>query len=142
MNVDEVRSELADIQRRLLDLADDDFAGKHRLLTRRDELRALAAEHRRDTDAERSDPELLSELAARRQQLAAIERQRIDVVIQHGAGSHGTAAGGDGWGAVQLNQAMDQAQDVAGIQARIGRLKAILTDRGVDIPPTETGRSI
>lgn len=134
MNVDEIRSELTDIQRQLLDAADGDFAGKHRLLSRRDELRALAAEHRRDVDTERSDAELLSELAARRQQLAAIERQRIDVVKQHGAGSHGTAAGGDGWGAVQLNHAIDQAQDVAGIRQRIGRLKAILIDRGVDIP--------
>lgn len=134
MNVDEIRGELADIQRRLLDVDDDDFAGKHRLLSRRDELRALAAEHGRDADTERSDTELLSELAARRQQLATIERQRIDVVKQHGAGSHGTAAGGDGWGAVQLNHAIDQAQDVAGIRERIGRLKAILTDRGVEVP--------
>lgn len=120
MTLDEIRRELADIQRQPLDVADDDFAGKHRLLSRRDELRLLAAEHRRDADTERSDTELLSELAAHRQQLAAIERQRINVVKQHGAGSHGTAAGGDGWGAVQLNHAIDQAQDVAGIRARIG----------------------
>lgn len=139
MGLDEIRSELANVQRQLLDVADDDFAQKHRLLTRRDELRALAAEHRRDPDTERSDTELLSELAARRQQLAAIERQRIDVVKQHGAGSHGTAAGGDGWGAVQLNHAIDQAQDVAGIRSRIGRLKAILTDRCIDIADTPRG---
>lgn len=132
MKLDDINRELAEIQDRLLAAADDGFAEKHRLLVRRDELREMAAGHRIDLDADRSDADLLAELAARRSQLAAVERDRIDMVMQSGGG--GSGSGYEGWGGAQLNQQIDQGQGRDEIVARIGRLTSILADRGVRFP--------
>ena len=133
ITIDEIRGELAEIQRALLDLPADAFAEKHRLLTCQDELRALSRAGGVDPDSLRSDAELLAELAARRSQRDSSESQRINVVYQHGGGGE-AGSGADGWGAMNLNRSIDAAMGVPEIEARIGHLVSILTDRGVGIP--------
>lgn len=118
------------MQRQLLDLPSDAFAERHQLLKRQDELRASASRFWQDRDSHRSDDELLAELAARRSQLSSIERQKIGLAAQAG----GSGAGSSGYRDVGVNVRIGQAQGLGDIQARIGRLKSILTDRGVSIP--------
>ena len=131
--LDHLLSELSEVHRRLLELPDDAFAERHELLLRRDALREEVAQHHQDFDETRSSRDLLTELEALRQRAKAIESDRIDVVKQHGGGSWGAAAGADGWGAAQLNQSIEEAQGLPAVRSRIGRIKGILMDRGVDI---------
>ena len=130
--LDAVTGQLADVQRRLLDLPSDAFAERYALLQEHDVLRERASEFRQDWDNQRTDAELLAELAALRGRLEAIEKQKIDLVVQ--AGSGGRAAPGGDTGGVQINTGIVAAQGAGGIQARIGRIKGILEARGVEVP--------
>ena len=95
-------------------------------------MRERAAAFVQDWDAERASEELLRELASVRQRLKDAEDAKIDLVMQAGGG--GAAGGGIGLGDVSLNQRISEAQGVGELRARIGRLKGILIDRGVDVP--------
>ncbi|NOY54953.1 MAG: hypothetical protein GXP34_03105 [Actinobacteria bacterium] len=129
-SLDELLAELAEVQQRLLELSSDAFGERFELQKRQDVLREQTARFARDWDLDRSGEDLLTELASLRERLGQLDRQKIDVVTQGGAGT--AAPAGDGWGAVQLNQAMGAAQGAGELHARIGRIKAILTDRGID----------
>ena len=59
MSGSDVTRELADIQRALLDLADDAFAERYELLKRQDELRAIARSADNPMDQSRSSHDLL-----------------------------------------------------------------------------------
>ena len=130
--VEELVQELSRVQDELLALPDDAFAEIYRLQQERDELRERAAAFVQDWDAERASEELLRELASVRQRLKDAEDAKIDLVMQAGGG--GAAGGGIGLGDVSLNQRISEAQGVGELRARIGRLKGILIDRGVDVP--------
>jgi hypothetical protein len=132
-NLDRVTQELADIQRSLIDLPDDAFAERFELQKRQDALREEAAQFRQDWDKQRSDSDLLAELAAMRSRLASIESQKIDLVTQSGFASE-AGPGADGLGAIGINIGIGEAHGAGDIQARIGRLKNILEERGVDVP--------
>ena len=132
-DVDEVLQGLSEVQDQLLALPDDAFAEKFRLQKHRDELRAQAAEFAQDWDAERPTEDLLAELVALRHRLAETDKHRVDLVSQAGSGGQ-EGYGASGAGGVSLNTSIDQAQGVGDIQARIGRIKGILIDRGVDVP--------
>lgn len=132
-DLDSLLAELSRIHAEIAALDDGDFAGRHRLLQRRDAVREAVARHHQGYDESRSTEDIVAELEALRAQAEAIEKDRIDVVKQHGGGSWGAAAGADGWGAVQLNQSIEEAQGLPRIRSRIGRLKGILSDRGVDV---------
>ncbi|NNF68178.1 MAG: hypothetical protein HKN01_00270 [Acidimicrobiia bacterium] len=131
--LDLLLAELSEVHRKLLELPDDAFAERHELLLTRDVLRDEMSRHHLDFDESRPSADLLAELEALRARVKEIEKDRIDVVKQHGGGSWGAAAGADGWGAVQLNQAMDEARGLPAIRSRIGRIKGVLIDRGVDV---------
>ncbi len=133
MEIDELTRKLADIQRQLLDLPDDAFAERFELRKQQDVLRSEAASHAQDLDKARSTPDLLSELSGLRSQMRAIEKQRIDLVMQAGSGGASTAEMGN-LGGVKINRGIDEALGLPKIKARIGLLKGILTDRGVEIP--------
>ncbi len=130
MGLDDLVAELAEVQQRLLELPSNAFAERFELQKRQDILREQTARFARDWDLDRSSEDLLTELASLRERLGQLDRQKIDVVTQGGAGTAAPAS--DGWGAVQLNQAMDAAQGAGDLHARIGRIKAILTDRRSD----------
>jgi hypothetical protein len=135
-DVDDLIKELGEIQKQLAELPEDANDERFRLRQRQDELRALAREHAGDLDKDRPTSEMLYELDALRAQMKAVESQRIDLVQQ--AGSGGAASGEMGnLGGVKINKGIDDAQGLPGIKARIGRLKGILRDRGVDIPPVD-----
>ena len=131
--VTRVAAELADVQKRLLELPSDAFAEKFELLKERDTLRDEAAGFATMIDSDRSDEDLLRELAALRGQMQSIEGKRIDLVMQ--AGSGGTTTGEMGnLGGVEINKGVEDAHGLPKIRARIGVIKGTLTDRGVEIP--------
>jgi hypothetical protein len=130
---EEVTQELADIQRQLLDLPSDAFAERYDLQKRQDELRAEVRGDSRVFYEDRSTESLISELAALRSQAAAIEAQRIDLVYQ--AGSGGSSSGEMGnLGGVQINKGIEDAHGLPQLRSKIGIIKNILGERGVDVP--------
>ena len=133
---EDITRQLADIQKQLIDLPDDAFEERYQLRKRQDELRAVARSADNPLDQSRSDQELLSELAGLRSQMYAIEKQRIDLVQQ--AGSGGSTSGEMGnLGGVKINKGIDDAHGLPQIKARIGVIKGILEDRGVEVPPAD-----
>jgi hypothetical protein len=135
-DVDDLIKELGEIQKRLAELPEDANDERFTLRQRQDELRGQAREHAGDLDKDRPTSEMLYELDALRSQMKAVEGQRIDLVQQ--AGSGGATSGEMGnLGGVKINKGIDDAMGLPKIKARIGRIKGILTDRGVDIPPVD-----
>jgi hypothetical protein len=132
----DVVRQLAAIQDRLIALPEDAFADRWELRKQQDELRKKAAEFAYEMDADKFDDELLSELAALRDRMKSIEKQRIDLVMQSGSG--GSASGEmSSLGAVKLNKAMDDAAGLPGVKARIGVIKGVLINRDVDVPDAD-----
>ena len=128
-------SDVNEINRRLAAVVDElnatpttDFAKRHELRTRQDELRALAARHRTDFDDSRSSADLGAELAARRAQLDALAEAGIDLVTQAGGGS-GTAGSYTSAGEGALNAKIREANDADTIRARIAKLEELLSGR-------------
>jgi len=124
---------LADVQNRLLDLPDDAFAEKHELLMEQSKLRDEAAGFAAKIDSDRSDEDLLRELAALRSRMKSIEGKRIDLVMQAGSGGASTSEMGN-LGGIKINKGIDDAHGLPKIKARIGVIKGTLTDRGIEIP--------
>ncbi len=135
-DIDDLIRELGDIQKQLAELPEDANDERFELRQRQDELRAEARERAGDLDKDRPTSEMLYELDALRHQMKSIEDQRIDLVQQ--AGSGGSTSGEMGnLGGVQINKGIEEAHGLPKIKARIGRIKGILRDRGVDIPPID-----
>jgi hypothetical protein len=132
----DLTAKLAVVQRKLLDLPDDAFAEKYEMLKEQDKLRGKAAEFAGHMDAERADEDLLRELAALRSQMRSIEGKRIDLVMQAGSGGAGTSEMGN-LGGVKINKGIDDAFGLPKIKARIGIIKGILTDRGLEVPEAD-----
>lgn len=129
----DIVSKLADVQKRLFDLPDDAFEEKYKLLNEQDQLREVASGYAGMVDSERSDEELLRELASKRQQMRSIEGKRIDLVVQAGSGGASTGEMGN-LGGVQINKGIEDAHGLPAIKARIGVIKGTLRDRGVEFP--------
>ncbi len=134
-DLDQILRELSDVQDRLIALPDDAFAERYELRCRQDELRDQMASFRVDFDARRSTEDLLTELSGLRSRMATIEGQRIDMVSQAGGSGGMTGAMTPEEG---LNRKMDAAAGAGEIQSRIGRIKGILIDRGVEVPEAST----
>jgi hypothetical protein len=130
-DLDTVTHALADLQDKLIALPDDAFAERYALEKQQDALRARAARFRADWDAQQPTAELTAELAALRSRIAAIEADRIDLVSQAGGGTL-AGPGADGWGAVGINQQIEQAHGAQPIRDRIARIVGILADRGIE----------
>ena len=113
-------------------LPDDAFAQRWELRTLQQELREQARAFSYARDEDRFDEDLLDELHSLRGRMKAIERQRIDLVGQAGGGSMSGEMGN--LGGVKLNKSMDDASGLPKIKARIGVIKGVLMDRGVDVP--------
>jgi hypothetical protein len=128
--------ELAEVNEKIWALPDDAFAEKYELFNRRDTLREQASELAVDADKERSTAELLSELSGLRSKLGQIEGQKIDLVTQAGGGAPG-ASNMTNLGGVSLNVQMMEASGAGRLKSRIGVVKGVLTDRGVDVPLPE-----
>jgi hypothetical protein len=135
-DIGDLTAKLAAIQRKLLDLPDDAFAERYELRKEQDVLRLQAKAFAADLDKDRPTEDLLHELSSLRAQMKGIERQRIDLVVQ--AGSSGAASSEMGnLGGVAINRGIDEAMGLPKIKARIGLIKGILVDRGVDIPEAD-----
>ncbi len=132
-DISSLTQELADVDEQLRALPDDAFADKYELLKKQDELRERAAQFAVDADKERSTEALLSELSGLRSQLAQLDGQKIDLVVQAGGGAVGMSNMGN-LGGVALNARMTEASGASRIQARIGVIKGVLADRDVEIP--------
>lgn len=136
MNLDDIRVRLGEIQTELLDLPDDAFEQRHKLREEQDRLRTEARSHAGDMDKDRSTPDLLSELSGLRSQMKSIEKMRIDLVQQAGSGGATSSEMGN-LGGVKINKGIDDAQGLPAIKARIGLIKGILIDRGVEVPEAD-----
>jgi hypothetical protein len=121
--------ELAEIADALLALPEDDFAARAPLVARRNALRELARSAPMSGDDERSDEDLRQEAASLEAAIEAHVASRIDLVQQAGS-SLAAGAGADGWGGVQLNRAVDEAQGVERLQDRLRRIRRVLDERG------------
>ena len=128
----DIVKQLSEVQDRLNALPDDAFAERWELRTLQGELREKARAFAYEQDEDKFDEDLLDELRALRERMKAIERQRIDLVSQAGGGSMSGEMGN--LGGVKLNRSMDEASGLPKIKARIGAIKGVLIDRGVDIP--------
>lgn len=135
-DIGDLAAQLADVQRQLLDLPDDAFAERFELKKRQDTLRLQARAHAQDLDKQRSTEDLLAELSGLRSQMLHIEGQRIDLVRQAGSGGAVSSEMGN-LGGVQINKGIDDAMGLPKIKARLGLIKGILIDRGVEIPPAD-----
>ena len=134
--MDEVTSlirELAEVNNLMWALPDDAFAEKYELQMKRDALRKRAEEYAVDADKERTTADLLAELSGLRMQLRQIEGQKIDLVSQSGGGP-GESGNMMNLGGASLNARMTEASGAGRLQARIGVIKGVLTDRGAEVP--------
>ena len=129
----DITRRLAEVNDAIYALPDDAFAEKYALLKKRDKLREEAAQYAEHLDAQRSDAELLAELSALRSQLSVLEDQKIDLVTQAGGVGAGTGNMGN-LGGVSINAKMMEAGGGSRLQARLGVIKGILHDRGVEVP--------
>ena len=136
MDPGDIARELAELQQQLIDLPSDAFAERVELRRRQDELRALVRSADNAMDADRTDAQLLDELAGLRQRMQAVERQRIDLVKQAGSGGATSSEMGN-LGGVKINKAIDDAHGLPAITARIGVIKGMLSDRGVEVPDAD-----
>jgi hypothetical protein len=128
----DIARQLSDVLDELIALPDDAFAQRWELRKRQEDLREQARAFAYALDEDKFDEDLLDELRALRDRMKAIERQRINLVSQAGGGSMSGEMGN--LGGVKLNKSMDDASGLPGIKARIGVIKGVLIDRGVDIP--------
>ena len=132
-DIDHITRELARVDAELRALPDHAFEARYQLRKEQDAIREQAARFAEDVDKNRSDEDLLAELRGLRSQLSQIERQKIDLVTQAGGGAPG-ASNMTNLGGVDINRRIVEASGAGRIQARIGRIKGILVDRGVDVP--------
>jgi hypothetical protein len=128
----DIARQLSEVLDELIALPDDAFAQRWELRKRQEELREQARAFAYAPDEDKFDDELLDELRALRDRMKVIERQRINLVSQAGGGSMSGEMGN--LGGVKLNKSMDDASGLPKIKARIGAIKGVLIDRGVDIP--------
>ena len=127
-DLDEVNRELLEVIDALNNTPSDQFAARHALRTRQDELRELAAGFRVDADEQRSTQELRIELAARESQLNAIYGSGLDLVTQSGGGSR-TGGSYTSAGEAGINSQIREASGGGEVTARIHRLREILAAR-------------
>jgi hypothetical protein len=122
MSLDEVRTELAEIDRKLGEIPDDAFAERVGLRERWLELMALAAELR---EASRTPDEL-------RKELQDLRRVRDEIHERHLSIGNIGAGGGPGGGGIdiefvtEMNRTIDEAWDLAKVERRIRQLEAQL----------------
>ena len=121
--------ELAEIQDALLALDEDDVAARAPLLARRDEIRQQVRAHPMTSDDDRSDDDLRREAAALEREIEHLIAARINLVEQAGS-SLAAGPGSDGWGGVELNQAVDKAQGLDHLQTRLRKIRQVLAERG------------
>lgn len=127
----ELNRKLAAVQDQLIALPDDAFAERWELRKEQDELRKQASEFSYALYDDKFDDELLDELRGLREQMKAIEKQRIDLVVQAGSGG---ASNMGNLGGVAINKGIDDAMGLPAIKAKIGHIKGVLGDRGVYVP--------
>ena len=132
-DLERITKELAEVDDAIWRLPDDAFAERYALLKKRDALRDEAARLPHDWDAQRPTEELVKELKAQQHHLDAIVDEQIDLVSDAGGGGMGGSGGGKDSSTFGLNQKIADANNAAAIRERIGRIKGILIDRGVDV---------
>jgi len=127
---DQILMRLSQVVDELTRVPIDDFPARDVLMRERDALRGQLAELRGDIDpdAERSTEELSRELKALESSADALQRQKIDAVVQAGGGSPGSGEMGN-LGVVELNARMSEATGLAAMERRIQRLRSIIEDR-------------
>lgn len=131
-DADEITHRLAEVADALSALPEGPSAERFRLLTERDELRALAATLRFSADAARSTEELEAERTSLVRQRAAMVRSRGGYVMGDGADS----AGRIGAALTAMHGRTGRDADIEVLTVRIERITDELKARK-DSPPDE-----
>ena len=126
--LDAINRELAEVVDQLNATADDDFARRHELHKRQDELRERAAKFRVDADEDRSTEDLTRELASLEAQRDQIIESGIDMVTQAGGGSR-TGGSYASAAEIALNRGVREAAGLGDIESRIAKLRQLLEAR-------------
>ncbi len=112
----------AEVERQLGEATDIDV--RLDLQEVKDQLRRRIAELGEELRPARTRVELETELAARERQLSELVHARINPMTQ--TSGDGAAPGGYGVGAAEINAAIDERYDRAGIERRIRELREAL----------------
>lgn len=123
--LDAINRELAEVVDALNATPADDFARRHELRKRQDELREEAARFRVDADESRPTEDLARELAALEAQRERIIESGIDLVTQAGGGSR-TGGSYVSAGEIALNRGVKEAAGLRDIETRIAKLRRLL----------------
>lgn len=128
--LEDLNRRLAEIQDRLLELDQEDFAARYALHTERDHLRALARRSQSDRDAHRSSEELRAELKARKAALEEIKQGMVNTGGMAGGGGGGSGSYEGPLDGMKINNAVRTAQGTDQLVRRITHLEGILQERG------------
>ena len=129
--LDAINRELGEVVDALNATPDDDFARRHELHKRQDELRELAAKFWVDADAQRPIEDLARELTALEAQRDSIMESGIDLVTQAGGGSQ-TGGSYTSAGEAALSRGVKEAAGLGNIESRISKLRQLLEARAAD----------
>ena len=127
-SIDDITRDLAAIQDELLGADESDLAAIAEIKRRQAALRDEAAQFAGQLSDAAPTEALKRELAAHRENLLRLRRQRIDLVKQAGTGV-GTSP--DAIPEGTLNRKLMDAQGAREIETRIAELEALLERRGV-----------
>ncbi|MFQ5558948.1 MAG: hypothetical protein ACE5GB_15765 [Acidimicrobiales bacterium] len=123
---DDLWSELVEIEAAFSATAEDDYETRSRLQARKDTVKSRMTLHIELHERPKNRRAIETELAARRAQLEAHMRTRINVVYQMGGGRFsGGALTGSG-DENTMNLRIDEAAGRADIERRIAELRAML----------------
>jgi hypothetical protein len=124
--LDGILAEMGRVMDTLSALPEDALDERLRLQQEQKRLRAEAAQAREGVTVDRESLE--AELEGLLERWDALQKQRIDVVMQSGGGSQGGDAF-SGAHAVKLNQQIDAAHGRAGVESRIAEIRRLLEEK-------------
>lgn len=131
-DLDGILAEMGRVMDRLAALPDDAFEDRHQLKEEQKRLRERAATARIGAAIDR--PSLEAELAHLLTRWDALQKNRIDVVLQSGGGSQGGDAF-SGAHAVRVNQQIDAAMGRQEIEDRIADIRRLLEEKTLNLEP-------
>jgi hypothetical protein len=132
LSIGEIDRELVAIDEKLDTVPADDFGARVDLRTRREALRARAAQLSTDADEQRSSADIEIEIRSLEQRIAVISGEMIDSEEQ---GGEGNIPGPDQQhrSPSAMNREIGDAQGEPAMVRRLDDLKAILRSRDVDV---------
>ena len=131
-NLDDVTRDLASVTDALLAVEATDFARRHELLKRQDQLRAEADAFASGFEKQRPTQDILSELESLRQQRDAEVKGRIGRTMMSGPGGTRGAPGAVSGEMMRLTTKANANGRLEALTQRIAALESLLAEQGLD----------